>query len=188
MMILLRWVNGRAIGDEWESQLGLSALTGPNSTGTDSSTTLLGADLVLTWAAPNQRQGYPFFRFEAELTQRDFEAAAGTQSNLSYGALDLKDWAWLVQGVYGFAPRWRAGLRIEQAGGEGTSFSQTRTQDSARTDRTRISPMITYKPSEFSKVSLQYNYDKADHLTDKSQSSLWLSTEILLGSHPAHNF
>lgn len=188
MIALLRFVNGWRLGRNWESQLGLSTLTGPNSTSEDANTRIFGADLVLNWVSPKQRQGYPFVRFEAEATHRTFEAAAGTSNGLAYQAEDLEDWAYLVQGTYGFAPRWIAGLRYEQAGGEGASFTTTRALDPDRSDRTRISPVLTYKPSEFSKVSLQYNYDKVDFLTDNSHSSLWLSFQVLIGTHPAHNF
>ena len=188
MLALIRWVNGTSISQDWETQFGLSAMTGPNSTGPDANTTLLGADLVLRWTSPKQRQGYPYFRLEAEAIQRSFEAASGVQNGLSYTAEDLDDWAWLVQGVYGFYHRWSAGLRMEQTGGAGASFAQLRSADPSRSDRTRISPILTFKPSEFSKASLQYNHDRADHLTDKTQSSVWLSVEVLLGSHPAHNF
>jgi hypothetical protein len=149
---------------------------------------LLGADLVLRWDSPKQRQGYPFFTLEAEGVQRTFEAASGVQNGLIYDSEDLEDWAWLVEGVYGFAPRWRAGLRYEKAGGEGASFSELRSADADRSDRTRISPMITFRPSEFSKLTFQVNFDDADHLTDKTQTSYWLSAEVLIGKHPAHNF
>jgi hypothetical protein len=142
----------------------------------------------LRWDSPKQRQGYPFFKFEAEAIQRNFEAASGTQNGLSYSANDLEDWAWLMEGVYGFAPRWRAGLRYEQAGGDGASFSQLRSADSARSDRTRLTPMVTFRASEFSKLTFQVNFDDADHLADKTQTSYWLSAEVLIGKHPAHNF
>ena len=188
MISLVRLVNGASISSDWEAQLGLSALVGPNSTGASSETTLLGADLVLRWDSPKQRQGYPFFTLEAEGVRRTFEAASGVQNGLSYSANDLEDWAWLLEGVYGFAPRWRAGLRYEQAGGEGASFSQLRSADASRSDRTRISPMITFRPSEFSKLTFQVNFDDADHLADKTQTSYWLSAEVLIGKHPAHNF
>ena len=188
MIALLRLVNGWSLNSQWESQFGLSALTGPNSTGHDASTYILGADLVMSWVSPKQRQGYPFFRFEAEATHRTFEAAAGTSSGLVYQKEDSEDWVYLMQAVYGFAPRWIAGLRYEQASGEGASFSSTRALDPDRSDRTRISPILIYKPSEFSKISLQYNYDKIDHLTVHTQNSVWLSFQVLIGTHPAHQF
>lgn len=190
MISLLRLVNGASLTSDWEAQLGLSGMVGPNSTGSSAETTMVGADLVLRWDSPKQRQGYPFFVLEAEAIQRTFEAEAGVTvpGGVAYGAADLEDWVWGVEGVYGFAPRWRAGLRYEQAGGEGASFTQLRSADPDRCDRTRLSPMLTYKPSEFSKITLQVNLDDTDHLTDNTQTSYWLSTEVLIGKHPAHNF
>jgi hypothetical protein len=187
MIALLRLVNGAALSINWQGQFGLSLLSGPNSAGASSDTTMMGADLVLRWDSPKQRQGYPFFTLEAEAAQRSFEAAAGSYNGLNYAAEDLEDWVWMVEGIYGFALRWRAGLRIEQAGGEGASFDSLRSSDPNRSDRTRISPMLTFRASEFSKLTLQVNFDDSDHLTEKHQS-YWLSTEILIGSHPAHNF
>lgn len=187
MIGLLRLVNGTSLSPNWQGQLGFSVLSGPNSSGASSETSMLGADLVLRWDSPKQRQGYPFFTLEAEAAKRSFEAAGGTHNGLNYVAEDLDDWAWLVEGVYGFALRWRAGLRIEQAGGEGASFDSLRSADPSRSDRTRISPMLTFRASEFSKLTFQVNFDDSDHLNEKHQS-YWLSTEILIGSHPAHNF
>lgn len=184
----LRLVNGTQIFGDWEMQFGLSAMQGANNTGTDSKTTMLGADLVFAWFSKKQKQGYPFARIEAEVIQRNFEAASGVQNGLTYSSEDIKDWGWIINGVYGFAHRWTGGLRYEQAGGEGASFTSLRSADSSRADRTRISPIVTFRPSEFSKVSLQGNFDKADHLTDKSQTSVWLAFEVLIGKHAAHNF
>jgi len=188
MIALVRLVNGFTVSRHWETQFGLSALLGPNSTGAEGETQILGADLVLNWTSPKQYKGAPYFKLELEATQRNFEAAAGTSNGQVYESEDLKDWAYLVEAIYGFTPSWSTGLRYEQAGGKGASFSQLRSADPDRSDRTRISPIVTYKPSEFSRVSLQYNYDKVDHLTDKTHNSVWLSFQVLIGTHPAHQF
>ncbi len=188
MLLLIRWLNGGSVSRNWEFQTGLSAMRGANNSGLDSITTLLGADFVFNWTSSKQKQGYPFLRIEGESAYRNFEAAAGTHNGLIYATDDLKDWVWSLQSTYGFKQHWRVGFRYEKASGKGSSFSQLRSQDSTRSDRERSSAVLTYKGSEFSKTSLQYNFDRADHLTDKNHSSLWLSFEVLIGSHPAHNF
>jgi hypothetical protein len=53
--------------------------------------------------------------------------------------------------------------------------------------RSRISPVFTWFPSEFSKFRLQYNYDRGDAFRDDEQS-IWLQLEFLLGAHAAHKF
>jgi hypothetical protein len=49
-------------------------------------------------------------------------------------------------------------------------------------------PMIAYRPSEFSRVRLQYNYDDAEFLADGEAHTVWAGLEVLYGSHPAHKY
>ncbi|MBI3995691.1 MAG: hypothetical protein HY349_06935 [Nitrospirae bacterium] len=60
--------------------------------------------------------------------------------------------------------------------------------DPLRDRRYRISPNLTFYPSEFSKWRLQYNYDLAEHLDDKPLHAVFLQFEFLIGSHGAHQF
>ena len=46
--------------------------------------------------------------------------------------------------------------------------------------------MLTFFPSEFSKVRLQCNYDHGELFGD--QFSVWLQVEFMLGAHGAHKF
>ena len=57
-----------------------------------------------------------------------------------------------------------------------------------RDDRHRISPLISWQPSEFSRLRFQYNFDRADHLPDKEAHSVWLGVEFMYGAHPAHTY
>jgi hypothetical protein len=88
--------------------------------------------------------------------------------------------------LWGFERDWIAGMRFEQATSSGpTSFPKE--QDPLRDDRTRISPLLIWQPTHFSRLSLQFNYDIADHLSH-NESSIWLRIEFLIGSHPAHKY
>ena len=58
--------------------------------------------------------------------------------------------------------------------------------DVFRGQRTRISPDLTFYPSEFSKIRLQYNYDQG--VLFGTGHSVWLQIEFLLGAHGAHKF
>jgi len=55
-----------------------------------------------------------------------------------------------------------------------------------RAQRWRLSPNLTWYPTEFSKIRLQYNYDKRSGIG--SDHSVWLQFEFLLGAHAAHKF
>ncbi len=54
--------------------------------------------------------------------------------------------------------------------------------------------VLTYYPSEFSKLRIQYNYDRSAFLTrapfgdPRDASSVYLQFEILFGAHGAHKF
>jgi len=66
------------------------------------------------------------------------------------------------------------------------ALHRPRRQDPLRNDRWRLSPNLTWYPSEYSKLRLQYNYDdRADIGVDHS---VWFQFEFLLGAHAAHKF
>ena len=96
-------------------------------------------------------------------------------------AEQLKDWGAYSQLLWGVKPRWVLGARGELADGDGAAFTTA-----LRSRRYRVSPSVTWYPSEFSKVRLQYNYD--DRRGIGTDHSLWLQTEFILGAHAAHKF
>ena len=53
-------------------------------------------------------------------------------------------------------------------------------------DRWRASLAVTWYPTEFSKLRLQYNYDDRSFFEDAN--SIWLQFEFILGAHAAHKF
>jgi hypothetical protein len=99
----------------------------------------------------------------------------------------LRDWGFYTQLLYGFHYRWAAGIRYEFADSDGQSVGGT-TNDYLRDARHRVSPLLLFNPTEFSRLRLQYNYDNATFLPDSNASSIWMSLEILFGTHPAHQY
>jgi hypothetical protein len=95
----------------------------------------------------------------------------------------LKDWGVYSQVLWGFKPRWVAGLRGEYASGNSATFDA---DDPFRGERYRVSPALTFYPSEFSKVRAQYNYDHGEFIG--TEHSVWLQLEFMLGAHAAHKF
>jgi hypothetical protein len=85
-----------------------------------------------------------------------------------------------------------AGVRYERAWGEDAAFGSgdaaydTQT-DPLRDSRQRYSAVLSYYPSEFSKLRLQYNYDRAQFIGEAAHSA-FLQFEILFGAHGAHKF
>lgn len=187
----LRWENSGDVSEETTALFGLSTLYGPNATGEDGETLIYGADLTLKWRAAHNERGYPFVTWQTEFMKRDFSSDDAViphdDHEHVFASETVEDWGLYSQVLWGFRPGWEAGLRAEYATGSDDGLEE-RDSDPARCDRIRISPMIAYRPSEFSRVRLQYNYDDAEFLDDGEAHTLWAGLEILYGSHPAHKY
>ena len=127
---------------------------------------------------------------------RVFDAAAQVDETDPLAPVDvpadtLEDWGAYLYAVYGFDVGWAVGLRGELCSGSGASYVGggvfDRAQDPWRADRLRVSPMLSYQTSEYSRVRLQYNWDDSDHLDDVVHS-VWLGFEILIGPHQPHSY
>ena len=94
---------------------------------------------------------------------------------------------WYAQGVYQFAPEWRAGLRYEQLDSGSRHFGGNAANlvvDSYRPKK--VSAMVDYSWSEFSRLRLQIAQDKSmQGITD---NQLTLQYVMSLGAHGAHKF
>lgn len=104
----------------------------------------------------------------------------------------LRDVGVYSQLLYGFRFGWSAGLRYEYATARGGSVRDGivagRQSDPTRDDRHRLAPLIVWQPTHFSRLRLQYNFDRAKHLDSKDAHTLWLGAEVFYGAHPAHAF
>ncbi|MEW6304275.1 MAG: hypothetical protein AB1705_12430 [Verrucomicrobiota bacterium] len=116
----------------------------------------------------------------------------------------LTDYGFYTQLLYGFKKGWVAGLRFDYVSGDRGAYEQRGLEvgdnagvggtatlalagnDLQRQTRYRISPNLTWYPTEFSKIRLQYNYD--DRTDVGIDHSVWLQFEFVLGAHAAHKF
>ena len=185
---------------------GASAVAGPNGSGRSTDTQIYGLDLYWKWKPANASGGFPFVSWQSEAMWRRSEAGAFSEDLNGNGALDasepdvngdglanslpretLRDWGLYSQLLYGFERGWVAGLRADYTARNQRAIYETILGDDAdRLRRWRIAPNLTWYPSEFSKIRLQYNYD--DRRGIGSDHSIWLQFEFLLGSHSAHKF
>ena len=165
--------------------LGASAALGPNNAGTSTDTRIWGGDLYWKWKSARARQGFPFVSFQSEAMWRRYEAGRRTAAENPFAPIlpaeTLRDAGMYAQLLWGIEPLLVAGLRGETVQGDPGAF-----ESESRADRYRFSPNLTWYPSEFSKIRLQYNYDHRagigfDH-------SVWMQVEFLLGAHAAHKF
>lgn len=179
----------------------------------DPRTQLYGVDLTWKWKPANQSGGFPFVSWQTEAMWRRTEAGAfdwdedgdglvsdGEVEDLDTGApatLDaetLNDFGFYTQVVYGFRKGWTAGLRYDWLDRDSGRYERRNLalegealgRDPLRNSRWRLSPALTWYPSEFSKVRLQYNFD--DRRDIGTDHSVWLQFEFILGAHAAHKF
>ncbi len=199
LVYLARWVNGGDLSDTWSTQVGVSYLHGPNATGPDGRTQIYGLDGVLKWRPLVSDHGWPFVKIEGEVLRRSYRADSffGCEGDeeeceepLALSGKTLHDWGGYVQALWGFRRPWAAGLRYEYATGSGASVGiyDGRDADPFRDTRHRIAPLLAFYPSEFSRLRLQYNYDRSDFTEDGSNHTVWLGLEFGIGPHAAHSF
>jgi hypothetical protein len=160
---------------------GASAALGPNDSGATERTQIYGLDLYWKWKSPSAHAGFPFVSWQSEGLYSRFEAASSATPLLP--AETLKDWGFYSQLLWGFKPRWVAGFRGEYVTGNAGAFDPF---DVFRGERTRLSPGLTFYPTEFSKIRLQYNYDHGQLFG--VEHSVWVQLELNLGAHGAHKF
>ena len=192
--------------------LGASAALGPNSRGGDgggdTDTQISGLDFTWKWKPARHSAGFPFVMWQTEAMWRKYDVGAFDWADEDEGQIidagtgdpavlpgeTLNDYGFYTQLLYGFRPRWVAGLRFDYVRGERGDYERlnlTRDgeplgRDLERAERWRLSPNLTWFPSEFSKLRLQYNYDDRKGIGE--DHSVWLQFEFILGAHAAHKF
>lgn len=181
-----RWENSFDLGPTQTVLLGVSGAFGPNDTGEHARTEIYGADLFYKWKPANAEGGWPFVKWQTEALWRRYDAGRGVDN--SFPATEtFRDWGAYSQVVWGFKKGWAAGLRGDYLAMDSSPV----TDDPDRQSRSRLSADVTFYPSEFSKLRLQYNHDflKADHFNaGRDADSVFLLFEFALGAHGAHKF
>ncbi|MEY2411102.1 MAG: hypothetical protein QOF48_3772 [Verrucomicrobiota bacterium] len=178
-----RWSTSFDLTDQQTLLAGASAAFGPNDTASHATTQIYGADVYWKWKPARAHGGFPFVSWQTEGLYRRFEAGADAAAAPALPRETLRDYGFYSQVLWGFKTRWVAGLRGEYVDGNNGAFDA---EDVFRGQRTRLSPDLTWYPSEFSKLRLQYNYDQGKSFG--TDHSVWLQVEFLLGAHGAHKF
>jgi hypothetical protein len=156
----------------------------------DGETRFYGADAVYKYDSP-KAHGVGDLIVQAEYFRRtkDLELVADDSFPALVGRHreDEQDGLY-AQAVYGFAPRWRGGIRYELVGltneakmpdGQVVTYDET----------DRISAMVDFNPSEFSRLRLQV--DRGDYSIDGDTEGVWevyFQVVLSLGTHGAHTF
>ena len=139
--------------------------------------------------------GHRNLTVQAEYIYREFDAevvatTAGNEGRMGERRKYTQD-AIYLQGVYGVAPRWQAGLRYELAGitnqRKETIAGATTTTRWNESDR--ITASVTWLPTEFSKLRLQAGQSRLSEGDEREDfRQVFLQYQLSLGVHGAHRF
>lgn len=186
LLYVPRWENSFNLSETQTILVGVSGAFGANDTGPGARTEIYGGDLLYKWKSPRAEGGFPFLKWQSEAMYRCFEAGRGLDDSFAV-AETFNDWGIYSQVLWGFKKGWVAGVRGDYLHMEESPF----TDDIARQTRSRISANLTWYPTEFSKLRLQYNHDfleANDFLAGRDVDSLFFQFEFILGAHGAHKF
>ena len=184
LLLLPRIATSVDLTDTQTVLAGISGAFGPNNSGPGARTRVFGVDVFWRWRSAFAFQGFPFVSFQAEALGRQYEAVereSPEDPDVALPSETLRDWGTYAEILWGIRPRWVAGVRGDLVSGEDAAF-----ESDLRKDRYRLSPSVTWYPSEFSKVRLQYNLDHREGLG--TDHSVWMQAEFILGAHAAHQF
>lgn len=181
-----RWENSFNLSSTQTVLFGVSGAFGTNDTGPATRTEIYGADLLYKWKSERANGGFPFVKWQTEAMYRRFEAGQGLDESFPVSET-FHDWGMYSQVLWGFKKGWVVGVRGDYLHMTDSAF----TDDLVRQSRARLSANLTWYPTEFSKIRLQYNHDMLEEmnfLAAREEDSIFLQFEFNLGAHGAHKF
>jgi hypothetical protein len=152
-------------------------------------------DATLKWSPlgdPLRRQ----LKLQAEYMHRseDGSLAFDVEDAGASGAFRSSQSGWYLQGVYRFLPRWRTGLRYDSLDSgparigliDSGALSAADFPLLAAATPSRVTAMLDFSPSEFSRLRAQFAWDDARDAGRDRQ--LWIQYIYAIGAHGAHKF
>ena len=166
------------LSDALSLSLGGSFATGSNGTERGNRTNLYGADLFAKYR-PLKNSNYQEFWVQSEFMYRQAETPEG----------DLDDWGAYGQFIYRFAKRWNTGIRFDYVDTDDRISPIEGAEEEILGlfgKELRYAAMLTFNPTEFSRIRLQYEFDDPDFAD--SFHAVFLQFQYSIGVHGAHPF
>jgi hypothetical protein len=181
-----RWENSVDLSPTQVVLAGVSGAFDSNDTGAHTRTQIYGGDFLYKWKSATAEGGFPFVKWQTEVMYRRYQAGRGADQTFPV-AETFHDWGMYSQVLWGFKKGWVAGIRGDYLHMQDSQY----TDDYTRQSRERISADLTWYPTEFSKIRLQYNHDFFEEdffFPGMNADSVFLQFEFILGAHGAHKF
>lgn len=168
----------------------------------DGDSRFYGADLVYKFDGQGS-DGHRDFRLQAEYIRRELDLHFMHREFTDFETLTVQEQAqqsWVqdgvyVQGVYGIAPRWNMGLRVDALGLTNEAWEEDELVEFDTSMRYAL--QTTWTMSEFSRLRAQVNYSEygaehghggGGHGHEEGAWEFMLQYNISLGAHGAHTF
>jgi hypothetical protein len=194
LLYIFHMANFFDVSDSLGVSLGASFATGSNDSGPDERSNLYGADLFAKYR-PLKDNPYQEFSVQSEFMWRQAETPEE----------ELEDYGFYAEAIYRFAKRWNTGVRFDLTDTntpvtdeDGEEIQQVVPSSVTRQEEEeesmlgllgrayRISPMLTFSPSEFSRIKLQYDYLNQNY--GPNQNAIFLQFLYAIGAHGAHPY
>ncbi|MDD4017649.1 MAG: zinc-regulated TonB-dependent outer membrane receptor [Kiritimatiellae bacterium] len=185
---------GPDLGPNNALQFGLSALSGRHQVwdededaGADGHARIFGTDFVYKYDA-KRSHGEGDFILQGEYFYRDQDLDDPVGAWRDLPAWTMRQDGYYVQGLYGFLPCWRTGLRWDQVGLI-NDVQNPEEGDISCGDSYRLAAMLDWKLSEFSLLRFQAGHGW--YATEDGREDAWecaLQWQVTFGEHGAHDF
>lgn len=167
------------LSDDWSLLVGLSGATGPNASGHRTRSDVYGIDVYVKFR-PITAASVTELTLQTELFYRRRQVPEDL----------LEDWNGYSQLLWHFDRRWETGVRYEYgtpAFGTGGLVVDDPLDPEWVEARERASLVLSFLPTEFSRLRLQTSVD-LPRWRDRPEFSAFLALEIVAGAHGAHTF
>ena len=145
-------------------------------------------DVVYKWAPEgNARQRN--LKLQAEFFNRSESGVMTLDDTAQSSSYDGSQNGWYAEAVYQFIPQWKAGVRYDyldssNSGSDSVVLGNSELLADGYTPQ-RVSVMLAWQPSEFSRIRAQYNRDESTADTD---DQFFVQYTMVMGAHGAHTY
>jgi DNA-binding protein H-NS len=143
---------------------------------------LYDAELTYKWKPSNQKS----FILQTEYMFRHQTGDYLNFSTLAVDSLNRNQDGWYIQALYQLG-RWRVGARYDMLGIFTNNFHLSSGTTDFGSSPYRLTGALEFNPTEFSRIRLQYNYDRSER-NDNLNNEILLQIILAIGAHGAHPF